>query len=227
MILHNITSALRHSCLAIAVALAALCAAGSAHAQELYGQRSSLFAMLKCDSTSIVMLGNSLTHGCEWHELFANPHILNRGINGDTAQGILDRLEPIVAGKPAKIFLLTGVNDVSHDLSADSVVTAICKVIDTIRLTSPATRLYVQSLLPINNAFGRYKRLAGKEQTIRDINALLEPKVHAAGATWINLYPAFCDAEGNLRSDLTNDGLHLLAPGYAIWHDILLPYISE
>ncbi|MGM9846036.1 MAG: GDSL-type esterase/lipase family protein [Muribaculaceae bacterium] len=227
MIHHNITTALRHCCLAIAVALAALCDAGSAHAQELYGQRSSLFAMLKCDSTSIVMLGNSLTHGCEWHELFDNPHILNRGINGDTAQGILDRLDPIVAGKPAKIFLLTGVNDVSHDLSADSVVTAICKVIDTIRQASPDTRLYVQSLLPINNAFGRYKRLAGKEQTIRDINALLEPKVSAAGATWINLYPAFCDAEGNLRSDLTNDGLHLLAPGYAIWHDILLPYITE
>lgn len=227
MIRLNITGAMRRSCMALAVTIVALCGSTAAHSQELYGQRSSLFAMLNCDSTSIVMLGNSLTHGCEWHELFGNPHFLNRGINGDTAQGILDRLDPIIAGKPAKIFLLTGVNDVSHDLTADSVATAICKVIDTIRHATPDTRLYVQSLLPINNAFGRYKRLAGKEQTIRDINALLEPKVREAGATWIDLYPAFCDAEGNLRSDLTNDGLHLLAPGYAIWHDILLPYISE
>ena len=71
------------------------------------------------------------------------------------------------------------------------------------------------------------KNIFGKEQVIRDINAKLEAVVKSNGATWINVNPAFCDEEGNLRSDLTNDGLHLLGPGYLMWRDLLLPYILE
>ena len=194
---------------------------------ELYYQRASLFDMLPVDSNSIVMLGNSLTHGCEWHELFGMPNVLNRGINGDIVQGIRERVEPIVKGHPKKIFLLTGVNDVSHHLTADSIVTALGSLISYIRDQTPETQLYVESLLPINNSFKRYKNIFGKEQVIRDINAKLEGVVKSKGATWINVYPAFCDEESNLRSDLTNDGLHLLGPGYMIWRDLLLPYVRE
>ena len=194
---------------------------------ELYYQRASLFDMLPVDSNSIVMLGNSLTHGCEWHELFGMPNVLNRGINGDIVQGIRERVEPIVKGHPKKIFLLSGVNDVSHNLTADSIVEALGSLISYIREQTPETKLYVESLLPINNSFKRYKNVFGKEQVIRDINAKLEAVVKSNGATWINVYPAFCDEESNLRSDLTNDGLHLLGPGYMIWRDLLLPYILE
>ncbi len=194
---------------------------------ELYYQRASLFEALPVDSTSVVFLGNSLTHGCEWHELLGMPNALNRGINGDIAEGIDLRLNPIIEGHPAKVFLLCGVNDVSHDLSADSIAGAVAAIAARIRKGSPSTKVYVQSLLPINNSFGRYKRIFGKEQTIRDINTLLKPRVEAMGATWIDLHSHFTDADGNLRADLTNDGLHLLAPGYIIWRDILRPYLDE
>ena len=85
----------------------------------------------------------------------------------------------------------------------------------------------MQSLLPINNSFGRYKAIFGKEQTVRDVNRLLRPIVEQAGATWIDIHSLFADADGNLRADLTNDGLHLLAPGYVIWRDALRPYVDE
>lgn len=194
---------------------------------ELYYQRASLFDALGVDSTDIVFLGNSLTHGCEWHELFDMPNIKNRGINGDIVEGIQERLASVTAGKPRKIFLLCGVNDVSHNLTADSIVTSLSDLIGRIRRETPGTQLYVESLLPINNSFGRYKAIAGKEEVIREINAKLEPVVKAQGATWINVYPAFADSEGNLRRELTNDGLHLLAPGYIIWRGLLEPYVKE
>ena len=203
------------------------CEADGAPHNELWGQRASLFEMLGTDSTSIVMLGNSLTHGCEWHELFNNPKIVNRGINGDIVDGLRERLPAITAGKPAKIFLLCGVNDISHNLSADSIATALGNLMAEIRRQTPETRLYVQSLLPINNSFGRYKAIAGKEQVVRDVNALLPAIAEANGATWIDIHALFADTDGNLRADLTNDGLHLLAPGYAIWRDALRPYIEE
>lgn len=217
---------MRRLMILLAVAAVALCASAQKFG-ELYYQRASLFDNLGCDSTSIVMLGNSLTHGCEWHELLDNHKVLNRGINGDIAEGMDMRLASIIDGKPAKVFLLCGANDVSHDLTPDSIATAVIALVDRIRSGSPATKVYLQSLLPINNSFGRYKKMADKEQTIRDINALLEPMAAERGVTWINLHPHFCDEQGNLRADLTNDGLHLLAPGYIIWRDIITPYINE
>lgn len=214
---------------ALAVGAALCCGTGIASAQhsELYYQRASLFNELGTDSTNIVFFGNSLTHGCEWHELFDNPKVVNRGINGDIVQGLDERLDCVVKGHPAKIFLLIGANDVSHDITADSIATAIEHLVERIQTETPTTKLYLQSLLPINNSFGRYRRLDGKEQVIRDINARLQPMAERRGVQWINLNSAFCDADGNLRADLTNDGLHLLAPGYLIWKEILLPYVNE
>lgn len=194
---------------------------------ELYYQRASLFNALPVDSTDIVMVGNSLTHGCEWHELLGMPNIKNRGINGDVIQGVRDRIDCVVLGHPKKIFLLAGINDVSHDLSADSIANALGNLIDYIREKTPTTQLFVESLLPINNSFQRYKAIFGKEQVIRDINAKIEKMAGTKGFIWIDIYPEFADEEGNLRKDLTNDGLHLLAPGYMIWKDILLPYVME
>ena len=74
----------------------------------LNGQRSGLFDILPVDSTDIVFLGNSLTDGCEWHELFADNRIKNRGISGDTASDIHRRLGSVVKGQPAKIFHMAG-----------------------------------------------------------------------------------------------------------------------
>ncbi len=194
---------------------------------ELYYQRASLFEILPVDSTDIVFVGNSLTHGCEWHELFGMPNIKNRGINGDVVQGVFERIDPVVKGHPKKIFLLTGVNDVSHNLTADSIATALGKLIDYIRVNTPQTRLYVQSLLPINNSFGRYKAIFGKEQVIRDINVKLAAMAEEKGFVWINTYPIFADENGNLDSRYTNDGLHLLGNGYIHWKNFLLPYVKE
>lgn len=195
---------------------------------ELWGQRATLFNTLGCDSTSIVMLGNSLTHGDEWHELFNDHRILNRGINGDIIQGIVDRLDAVVDGHPAKIFLLSGTNDVSHDLTADSIAQAAGKLISLIRERSPQTKLYVQSLFPINNVdYRRYKAMFGKDQVIRDVNARLQDICKEQGVTYIDVYSHLVDEKGNLRADLTNDGLHLLGQGYLIWRDILQPYMKE
>lgn len=195
---------------------------------ELWGQRAALYNMLGVDSTSIVMFGNSLTHGGEWAQLTGNQRVVNRGINGDVVQGLKDRIDAVTDGRPQKIFLLIGANDVSHNLTADSIATSIGELIDLIRRRTPGTRLYVQSLLPINNVdYRRYKAMDGKEQVIRDINTLLQPIAESRGARYIDIHNSLTDANGNLRANLTNDGLHLLPEGYAIWVDILRPYLDE
>lgn len=192
-----------------------------------WGQRTSLFEVLPVDSIDIVMLGNSLTNGGEWHELFNMPNIKNRGISSDIVEGVRLRLDPVVNGHPKKIFLLIGVNDISHALESDSIAGAIIDVADTIVKASPNTKLYVQSCLPFNLSFGYYKALKDREHQVPEINTILRDAAAEHGYTFIDLYSSFVGEDGLLRPELTNDGLHLIAPGYLLWRDILLPYIQE
>lgn len=194
---------------------------------ELYYQRASLFDKLPVHEDDIVFVGNSLTQICEWDELFDNPRIKNRGIIGDVVQGVRDRIDCVVNGHPRKIFLLCGTNDVSHNLTADSISTALGALIDYIRTSSPQSKLYVQSLLPVNDTFGRYKAMNGKNPVIRDINRKLSSMADEKGFTWIDAYSIFVDADGNLDRRYTNDGLHVMGDGYLHWRDLLLPYVNE
>lgn len=192
-----------------------------------YYQRASLFDALGVDSTDIVMLGNSLTNGCEWHELLGRPNVKNRGISSDVIQGVSDRMPSLIKGRPAKIFLLIGVNDVSHNLGVDSIVEAYGKLIDNIRTELPDTKLYVQSMLPVNISFGKYLGMADKGPQIEQINNAIANTAQEKGFTWIDLYCIMADENGHLKREYTNDGLHLLAPGYMAWAEAIKPYIEE
>jgi lysophospholipase L1-like esterase len=118
--------------------------------------------------------------------------------------------------------LLIGVNDVSHDLSTDSIVYRIDQVLSRIQKESPETKVYLQSLLPIDESFNRYKRLTNKTYQIPEINARLEALAKEKKITFINLYPLFTEKGTNvLRKELTSDGLHLNDKGYQIWVDAI------
>ena len=170
-------------------------------------------------SKDIVMLGNSLTEGGgDWSALLGKKNIRNRGIIGDEVMGIYDRLHQILPGHPSKLFLLIGVNDISHDLTTDSIVNMIRMTVERIQKESPDTKLYLQSLLPINESFGRYKKLTGKTAMIPEINTRLEALAKERKINYINLFPLFTEKGTNvLRTDLTSDGLHLTDEGYKIW----------
>lgn len=192
-----------------------------------YARRATLFDLLPVYSSDIIMLGNSLTDGAEWNELFDNCHVKNRGIVGDIIPGFFERLEPILKGQPRKIFIMGGVNDISHGVSADSIVSAMTQVVTTIQARCPKTEIYVQSMLPFNNDVRLWKLLKGREQVVVDGNKGLESMCQRLGVTFINLYPLFVGEDDKMKPEYTNDGLHLMGGAYLIWRDALLPYIRK
>ena len=192
-----------------------------------YARRATLFDLLPVYSNDIIMLGNSLTDGAEWNELFDNCHVKNRGIVGDIIPGFFERLEPILKGQPRKIFIMGGVNDISHGVSADSIVSAMTQVVTTIQARCPKTEIYVQSMLPFNNDVRLWKLLKGREQVVVDGNKGLESMCQRLGVTFINLYPLFVGENGKMKPEYTNDGLHLMGGAYLFWRDALLPYIRK
>ncbi|MFI3239890.1 MAG: GDSL-type esterase/lipase family protein [Bacteroidales bacterium] len=195
----------------------------SAHYYKMYFK----YDKMSIDSTNIVFFGNSLTEGGNWAEMLDNPKIENRGIIGDIVQGLIDRSHMIIEGQPAKLFILSGVNDISHNVTADSIARVMEKLIVKVQTESPNTKIYLQSLLPINNSFGRYKNVIGKEQVVRDANVELEKVAEKLNVTWIYLYDAMMDDEGNLKAEYTTDGLHLKPDAYKVWYDIVRPYVNE
>lgn len=208
------------------VALICLTAAAQANQDPYYARRATLFEQLPIGKKDIVMLGNSLIDGCEFNELLGNRHIKNRGIVGDIVQGLIDRIDPIIQGQPKKLFIMCGVNDISHGVDADSIARVTEELIVMVKQGSPRTKIYLQSLLPFNNDVREWKLLVGREHVVVEANALLEQVARRQGVTWINLYPLFCDEQGRLRAELTNDGLHLMGEGYLIWRDAIRPYVK-
>lgn len=178
-------------------------------------------------SNDIVMLGNSLTeNGGDWGEKLQKKNIINRGIVGDALEGIDRRLHQILPGHPAKLFLMAGVNDLSHGLSPDSIASLTRRVADRVLRESPSTKLYLQSLLPINESFERYKLLSGKTEEIPAINERLSRLAREKNIEFINLFPLFTEkGSSTLDPGLSTDGLHLNDEGYRIWAKALRKYL--
>jgi len=208
--------------------IAFLFAAAVAFAQgEYHFQRRSLFEKLPVTAKDIIFLGNSITDGGEWHELFASPRVKNRGISGDRTCWMLDRLDPIVEGQPKKLFLLIGTNDLAADVPVGEVVANVRKIVERFQSESPRTKLYVQSVFPVNDSFKKFATRHGRHDAdIVAVNKELQALCAEKGIVYIDLWTPLADKNGKLRADLTNDGLHLMGEGYIVWRDAVMPYVK-
>ena len=190
-----------------------------------YHQRLTLFKSLPQTKDDIIFIGNSITDGGEWSELFNDIHIKNRGISGDISAGIIKRIDKIAKGKPAKVFLLIGVNDLARNISPDSVVKNILLVAAYLKQESPSTKLFVQSILPVNDMFEKFAGHTNKGQQIKQVNEKLNQKADEYQYTFIDLHTSFCNENKKLKKELTNDGLHLTGEGYLLWKHLVFPYV--
>jgi lysophospholipase L1-like esterase len=170
----------------------------------------------------IVFAGDSLIGAGPWAELYSP--IKNRGIGGDTTAGLLDRLDEITESHPRKIFLLIGTNCLAADIPAPQVVRNYRKILERIRQDSPRTKTYLIAVLPVNQHFA--KGPVHDNATIRDLNAQLKQLASVMETvTYIDATPALSDAQGDLRKELSRDGLHLTLEGYLVLGKLLEPYV--
>jgi lysophospholipase L1-like esterase len=188
----------------------------------LKNHRHSHFNTLQIHENQIVMLGNSITAACEWRELLQNDSVINRGVIGDGTFDILDRLTPIIQSKPKQIFLLIGVNDLLfHPLSI--IAENYEKIVKRITEETPATELYVESILPIHNDL---RRNGLKNDDINTLNGQVFALSKKYKITYIDLAEKLKNTEGGLREDLSLDGIHLNGKGYQILRENLKNYIT-
>lgn len=208
------------------IAITACSVMASAERTTYWKQRASLFELLPVTQNDIIFLGNSITDGGEFAELFPGYSIKNRGISGDVISGVEERIGAITSGHPAKIFLLIGINDISHNLTPDDMAVQYEGLVKKILKESPSTTLYLQSIMPIDNSFQRFTSLNGHENDILEMNKRIKDIANRYNLTYIDLFTPLSDpSTGKLRKDVTNDGLHILGEGYRIWADAVKEYV--
>jgi lysophospholipase L1-like esterase len=193
----------------------------SGYLNSHYTQRLDFFRKMPNRKGEIAFVGNSLTEGGKWQEIFRNQHIINRGISGDVTYGILARLDEVLASKPAKVFILAGINDMKRGTPNEVILANLKRMMVMVKIQSPKTKLYMQSLLPVNEAMLPEIYAKVKNSKINALNQQLEALCKEMKVNYINIQPALADENGILKKELSIDGLHLRQASYVLWADQL------
>ncbi|MBL7851077.1 MAG: sialate O-acetylesterase [Cyclobacteriaceae bacterium] len=188
---------------------------------DYYRQRATAFRAEPVSEGKVVFLGNSITEGGDWRKLLGEPTVIQRGISGDNTFGVLARLDEIIRHKPSKLFLLIGVNDLSKNIPNAVIMQNIFSIVGRIHAESPQTRVFVQSILPVNPTHKKFPARFNKQGDIEVINGQLRKYAEALKYTYVDLFSAFLDSSGRLDLQYTYDGLHLGPAGYEHWVKLL------
>lgn len=193
----------------------------SSYANGHYLQRLEFFRKMPNQKKEIVFLGNSITEAGKWQELVALKHVINRGISGDVTYGVLARMDEVLAAKPAKIFLLIGINDLKRGTPQEAILNNYRKIIRRVKEESPRTKLYIQSVLPVNKWMlpATYAKLSN--EAILEINRQLKVICDQEQLHYVNLHEVVAGADGSLKKELSIDGLHLRSAAYILWANYL------
>ena len=188
-----------------------------------YEHRKDLFMKLELQKGDIIFLGNSITEQCEWAELFGLPNIKNRGVSGDGVEGVLARMDRIIAAEPSKVYLMIGVNDLFfHEV--DWIVPHYRAILKEFKDKLPQMPVRVQSVLPVNKSA---KFVGVSNRSIIQLNKEIQQLALEFGYDYIDLHSRFTDDKGQLKADLTQDGLHLNGQAYLLWKEILKTDLTQ
>ncbi len=191
--------------------------------------RNKYFEQLPSDSNAIVFLGTSITQNFEIHESFKNTHLQNRGINGDVIKGMRNRLPAILNQHPKVIFIEAGINDLGgNKASVEEVISDYNDLLDEIQKRPYKPQLNILSILPVSNQNKGMNGYFGRDinEKIRIINDQLKAICNDRNITFIDLYEHF-QKKGEIKSELTIDGVHLSGEGYALLTERLVPHVEN
>lgn len=186
--------------------------------RERIAQIDADLAALTPDTTAtVVMLGDSITEGFRAKEL-GGLKVMNQGINSDPIRvadgdegGVLSRVDKVKAARPAHVFLLIGINDFGGGKPVDKAEADYRELVAELRKAVPDAKLHLQTLLPTR---GRYAHL---NASVTEMNKRLVGIAKDAGADLVDLFAVMADDKGELREEITGDGLHIRPNGYDLW----------
>jgi lysophospholipase L1-like esterase len=175
----------------------------------------------------VVFMGDSITDN--WSKagyggFFTGRPYINRGIGSQTTGQMVLRFRPdVIALKPRAVVILAGTNDVSGNTGRATPELIEGNLVDMAELAQAnGIKVVLASLLPTRDdkktAEGRpaVRSIERPPETIKAINRWIASYARSAHHVFLDYHSAVVDAQGAFRTELTYDGLHPNAAGYAV-----------
>jgi lysophospholipase L1-like esterase len=186
-----------------------------------YANRVRAFKEQNQQLRFVVLLGDSITEGFDAPTYFPGRRVLNRGIGADVIgnalpdddpRGVLRRLnESVFDCAATDVFLMIGINDLGSGRTPDVMEQGYRSILEQIKKQAPGVRVHVQSVLPTRDKYGKHNA------NVLDFNQRLQKLAKEFGYDYVDLHKLMADDKGELRAELTPEGLHLTPAAYEIW----------
>ena len=179
---------------------------------KIYMMRTSLFDVYPTKQANVVMLGDSITQAVDWRELLERNDVVNRGIRGDSTEGMLNRLHYIFKLKPKMVFLMGGINDIKANEATPEEIAHNHRKIVT-ELIDRQIKPIITSTLYVSSSERKQKRINEK---VDQLNSLLKKLAREKNIAFIDLNKKLANGK-SLDQKYTIDGVHLMGNAYQIW----------
>ena len=189
--------------------------------QAHYGERVKNFREQNQIFQNVVLVGDSITEGFDVPKFLPGRRVLNRGIGADVIgnalppddkRGVLKRMnESFFECSARDAFLLIGINDLGDGHTPEVMEAGYRQILERTKKQAPLLRVHVQSLLPTRDNYAKHNA------NVNDFNQRLQKLAKEFEYDYIDLHSQMADDKGELKNELTADGLHINAEGYKIW----------
>jgi lysophospholipase L1-like esterase len=174
----------------------------------------------------VVFMGDSITDSWQnpkFGGFFPGKPYLDRGISGQTTPQMLIRFRPdVIALRPKAVVILAGTNDIAGNTGPTTLEAIEGNLASMSELArANGIRVVLASLLPISDYEKRDEKpivqtTRRPPEQIRALNDWMRRYAAENGATYLDYYSATVDDKGFLKDELSDDGLHPNAKGYAV-----------
>ena len=183
-------------------------------------------AGLPQDPDRVVFFGDSITFRWDLWESFHNRNYLNRGIGGQTTGDMLVRFrQDVINVRPKTVVILAGINDIGeHNIGGDRNEEHKLENIESnIETMAELAELHgirpvFLSVIPVHfyARVGQYLSKVIPARLIVEQNKWMKSFCEEHHYQYIDVYSAMLDERGMLKRDLSEDGVHPNAAGYAV-----------
>lgn len=177
----------------------------------------------------VVFVGDSITDFCNLDNYYPGLEANNRGISGDTIEGILGRLDESIFGlAPSLVVIQGGTNNFQegYDDVESFIIEKYSMILSQIKARLPETKVIVQSMYPVSDIsfHNRYKFGHGH---IESINNKLKDLVLSMNYEFADVYSLLTSKDEEFDTRYTDDGLHPNKEGYKVISVYLRPIINK
>lgn len=162
--------------------------------------------------SNILFLGDSITAEFDVKKYLPDFKINNKAVSGDITTETLRLVNSsLFKSNPNFVFLCIGTNDLARERSVEFIVENILEIIKKVKTYSPESIIILTSIFPTRDNQVR------PNKKIIEINKKIGKTGNIYGYIFFNLHQYFTDSNGLLKTEFTNDGLHLTHFAYKEW----------